>query len=314
MAESDRSVEQFEAYRSLLFTVAYRMLGSAAEAEDLVQDAWLRFASADRDVVRDVKAFLVTILTRLALDRIKSARAQRESYIGPWLPEPILTEGDDPHARALRADRVEYALLTALERLSPAERAVLLLADVLEHDHSEIADILGITPAASRQHLHRARERVAAEHTRFTPSVEEQRRLVDGFMAAVRDGNVDALRSVLAADVTARSDGGGKVPGAGLHPVTGSEKVARLYLGLLAKAPSDFRARVAEVNGSPALLAFAGERLLSVMMFGCSGGAIKEIVAIVNPDKLRIVERQLTSRAETIAHGLTSHGGSQHEP
>ena len=296
MAESDRSVEEFEAYRSLLFTVAYRMLGSAAEAEDLVQDAWLRFASADRDVVRDVKAFLVTILTRLALDRIKSARAQRETYIGPWLPEPVLSEGDDPHARALRADRVEYALLTSLERLSPAERAVLLLADVLGHDHAEIADILGITRAASRQHLHRARERVAADQPRFTPTADEQQRLINGFMAAVRDGNVDALRSVLAADVRARADGGGKVPGAGLHPVEGPDKVARLFLGLMAKAPADFRARVHEVNGSPALLAFAGETLLSVMMFGYDDGAIREITSIVNPDKLRIVERQLTSR------------------
>ena len=160
MAEDDRGVSEFETYRSLLFSVAYRMLGSVAEAEDLVQDAYIRYASADRDIVRDVKAFLVTILTRLALDRLKSAQAQRETYIGPWLPEPVVTEGDDPLARALREERVQYALLRAMEKLSPSERAVLLLADVLEHDHNEIAEILDISAASSRQLLHRARERM----------------------------------------------------------------------------------------------------------------------------------------------------------
>ncbi|HEX6178881.1 MAG TPA: RNA polymerase sigma-70 factor [Thermoanaerobaculia bacterium] len=293
MAEADRRVEEFETYRALLFSVAYRMLGSAAEAEDLVQDAYVRFASADRDVVRDVKAFLVTILTRLALDRLKSAQARREEYVGQWLPEPVLTEGDDPLARAVREEKVEYALLAALEKLSAQERAVLLLADVLEHDHSEIAELLGISAASSRQLLHRARERVAADRKRFTPSREEQARLINGFLAAVRDGDVDTLRSMLAQDVTARGDGGGKVAGAGLHPILGPEKVTRLFFGLLAKAPPDFNVRVAEVNGAPAMLAFTGSTLLSVSIFAFDGDRIAEVSSVVNPDKLKVVNRQL---------------------
>ena len=293
MAEADRRVEEFETYRGLLFSVAYRMLGSAAEAEDVVQDAYVRFASADRDVVRDVKAFLVTILTRLALDRLKSAQAKREEYVGQWLPEPVLTDADDPLARAVKEERVEYALLTALEKLTPQERAVLLLADVLEHDHSEIAELLGISAASSRQLLHRARERVATDRKRFTPSREEQQRLISGFIAAVRNGDVDSLRNMLAQEVTARGDGGGKVAGAGLHPIVGSEKVTRLYFGLMAKAPADFDLRIAGVNGAPALLSFSGSTLIAVSMFTFDGDRIADISTVVNPDKLDIIRRQL---------------------
>ena len=295
MVEADRRVEEFETYRALLFSVAYRMLGSAAEAEDIVQDAWMRFAAADLDVVRDVKAFLVTILTRLALDRLKSAQARREEYVGQWLPEPVLTESDDPLARAVREEKIEYALLTALEKLSAQERAVLLLADVLEHDHSEIAELLGISTASSRQLLHRARERVAGDQKRFKPSRDEQVRLISGFLTAVRDGDVDTLRNVLARDVTARGDGGGKVAGTGLHPIVGAEKVIRLYFGLMAKAPADFNVRFAEVNGGPALLAFSGPALLSVLMFTFDGDRIAEIASVVNPDKLNVIRRQLAA-------------------
>lgn len=295
MVEADRRVEEFETYRALLFSVAYRMLGSAAEAEDIVQDAWMRFAAADLDVVRDVKAFLVTILTRLALDRLKSAQARREEYVGQWLPEPVLTESDDPLARAVREEKIEYALLTALEKLSAQERAVLLLADVLEHDHSEIAELLGISTASSRQLLHRARERVAGDQKRFKPSRDEQVRLISGFLTAVRDGDVDTLRNVLARDVTARGDGGGKVAGTGLHPIVGAEKVIRLYFGLMAKAPADFNVRFAEVNGAPALLAFSGPALLSVLMFTFDGDRIAEIASVVNPDKLNVIRRQLAA-------------------
>lgn len=285
----------FESHRSLLFSVAYRMLGSATEAEDLVQDAYIRFASTDRDVVRDVRAFLVTVLTRLALDRLKSGQVKRETYIGPWLPEPVATETDDPYAQALREERIEYAVLTVLQRLSPSERAVLLLADVLEHDHAEIAEILGITAASSRQLLHRARERVAAEKPRFTPSREEQERLVRSFLAAVRDGDVDALRSVLVESATAGADSGGKVPGAGVHPIVGADKVARLYVGLAAKTP-DFEGRVVEVNNAPALLVYTGGTLAAVTTFTYADHGIAGIAAVVNPDKLALVSDQLISR------------------
>ena len=297
MAEEAGSVTQFEAYRGLLFSIAYRMLGSAAEAEDLVQDAYIRFASSDRDVVRDVKAFLVTILTRLALDRLKSAQARRETYIGPWLPEPVLTGSDaDPFASATRAEEIEIALVAAMEKLTPQERAVFLLAEVLEHDHAEIAEILGITASASRQLLHRARERMAEGKKRFHPSREEQERLLAGFMAALRDGNVDALREVLASDVVAFADGGGKVPGAGLHPILGFDKVARLYLALTKQA-ANLRIEIGQVNGALALVGWAGDRLQLIVTFGFDGDRIAEIATVLNPDKLAFASKQFVDSA-----------------
>ena len=285
---------EFELYRGLLFSIAYRMTGSAADAEDLVQDAYVRFASADSEVVRDVKAFLVTILTRLALDRLKSAQVQRETYIGPWLPEPVFTGNDaDPYARVAREEKIEFALLAALERLSPQERAVLLLHEVLDYDHNEIAELLGITSAASRQQLHRARERVSEGKPRFTPSNEEQRRLIDGFMAALVKGDVDGLRNVLASDVVVRSDGGGKAFAA-KRPIVGFDDVSRFYFGLtkqLAKFP-DAVIDVEEVNGAPALVGSFPDRVQTVMTFVVRDGKIAEILAVLNPDKLRFFERQ----------------------
>lgn len=288
---------EFEAYRGLLFSIAYRMTGSAADAEDLVQDAYVRYASAERDVVRDVKAFLVTILTRLALDRLKSARKQREEYIGPWLPEPVLTGIDgDPYARVTRDEQIELALLRMLECLSPHERAVLLLYDVLDHDHSEVAELLDLTPAASRQLLHRARERVAAEKRRFAPPPDEQRRLIDGFMHALAGGNVEALREVLANDVVARGDGGGKALAARV-PVIGLEAVSRFFFGLAAKYTHGVEFTVEEVNGAPAVVARTDGAITSILTFAFDGRRIAELNSVVNPDKLVFVQRQL-SRVE----------------
>ena len=291
MAEIDGRVSEFEAYRALLFSIAYRMLGSAADAEDLVQDAYVRFAASDADIVRDVKAFLVTILTRLALDRLKSARAQREEYIGPWLPEPVLT-GDDAANRLERDEKIGYALMIALERLSPVERAVLLLYDVLDHDHNEIAEVLGITAAASRQHLHRARERVAEERKRFRPASDEHRRLIEAFIGAIRAGDVAGLRDVLAADVVARSDGGGKAFAA-KRPLFGFDAVSRLYLGLGRQAGPTVGARIEEVNGQPALIITDGDRIVTVMQFEVEEGRIAAVYSMVNPDKLQFIGRQM---------------------
>lgn len=288
-------MNEFESYRALLFTIAYRMTGSAADAEDLVQDAYVRYASTDRDVVRDVKAFLVTILTRLALDRLKSAQKQREEYIGPWLPEPVFTGIDgDPYARATRDEKVEMALLRTLERLSPQERAVLLFYEVLDHDHSEIADLLGITPAASRQILHRAKERVAAEKQRFTPAPQQQRRLIESFLSAVVEGDVARLRSVLAEDVVALADGGGKTFAAG-RPVHGAENVARLLIGVVAKFGQDIVASIEEVNGQLALVGRRDGTITSIGMFTFAGERIKEFVNVLNPDKLAFARRQLSA-------------------
>jgi RNA polymerase sigma-70 factor, ECF subfamily len=291
-------MNDFEGYRGLLFSIAYRMLGSAADAEDLVQDAYVRYASADRDIVRDVKAFLVTILTRLALDRLKSAQVQREQYIGPWLPEPVFTGRDaDPFASAARGEEIQIALLTALERLTPQERAVLLLSEVLEHDHAEIAEMLEITPAASRQLLHRARERVAAERQRFQPSAEEKQRLVESFMSAIQSGKIELLRNVLTADVIARGDGGGKVPGAGMHPIFGLDKVARLFFSLAQHVLASQKIVMEDVNGSPALVRYSNDVVDAVVTFGFDSNRIVEIDTIVNPDKLAFAQKQLGERA-----------------
>ncbi len=287
--------DDFEAYRALLFTIAYRMTGSAADAEDLVQDAYVRYASTDRDVVRDVKAFLVTILTRLALDRLKSAQKQREEYIGPWLPEPVFTGIDgDPYARATRDEKIEMALLRALERLSPQERAVLLLYEVLDHDHNEIADLLGISAAASRQLLHRAKERVAAEKRRFTPPPEQQRRLIETFVAAATHGDVASLRNMLAEDVVALADGGGKTFAA-KRPIFGADMVAKLFVGIVEKFGQGVRTSVEEVNGELALVGRRDGTIVSIALFTLDGDRIAEIANIVNPDKLAFAERQVLS-------------------
>lgn len=288
-------MNEFETYRALLFAIAYRMTGSAADAEDLVQDAYVRYASAlggDASIVRDVKAFLVTILTRLALNRLKSAQHQREVYIGPWLPEPVLTGiAGDPYARATRDEKVELALLRTLERLTPQERAVFLLYEVLEHDHQEIAELLEISPASSRQLLHRAKERVAAEKPRFTPPVEEQRRLIESFMAAVWDGDVDTLRNVLAADVVSLSDGGGKAFAAKV-PVLGVDAVLRLYIGLRTKFGAGITAAIAEVNGEPGVIFRRGNDIASILSFEFEDGRIAALTSVVNPEKLEFASRQ----------------------
>lgn len=293
---------EFEAYRALLFSIAYRMTGSAADAEDLVQDAFVRFQATDTEIVRDVKAFLVTILTRLALDRLKSAQRNREEYIGPWLPEPVFTGIDaDPLARATRDEKVHLALLRTLELLTPQERAVFLLYEVLEHDHAEIAELLEITPAASRQLLHRAKERVASEKPRFTPSADEQRRLIESFVDAVAHGDVAALRNVLTEDVVALADGGGKTFAA-KRPVIGADAVARMYLGIVQKFGQGIERSIEEVNGMLALIARRDGVIASIVTFAFEEGQIAEIASIVNPEKLAFAERQrMTNKAALLS-------------
>lgn len=284
--------EEFEDYRALLFSIAYRMTGSAADAEDLVQDAYVRFASTDRDVVRDVKAFLVTVLTRLALDKLKSAQSKRETYIGPWLPEPVLTgiEGD-PYAKATRDEQIELALLRTLERLTPQERAVLLLHEVLEHDHNEIADLLGVTAASSRQLLHRAKERVAEDRRRFSPPADAQRQLVERFMHALMNGDANALRDTLARDVVSVADGGGKTFAA-KRPVSGIDAVTRLFLGIVRKFGAGVTASIEEVNGAPAIVGRKDGEMLSIWAFEFEEGRIAGIMSLVNPEKLGFARKQ----------------------
>jgi RNA polymerase sigma-70 factor (ECF subfamily) len=281
---------EYEQYRALLFSIAYRMLGSVADAEDVVQDAFVRFANADRDAVRDAKSFLATIATRLALDRLKSAKATREEYIGPWLPEPVLTGDDaDPARRLERSEAVSYALLAALERLTPAERAVFVLAEAFDFDHNEIADTLDVSAAASRQLLHRAREKMSADKRRFEPTRDEQLRLIGGFLDAVQRGDVDRLRSLFAEDVQSASDGGGRVTAA-RNIVRGRDHVARFVAGLASKANPTFNVRVQEVNGAPTIVTYFGDTLQGVVVLVANdAGLITDVDIVLNPEKLTSV-------------------------
>ena len=294
-------VDLFQHYRPLLFGIAYRMLGSAAEAEDTVQDAFLRYAGAAPDQLRSPQAYLSTIVTRLALDRLTAARATRESYIGPWLPEPVLTTDDNGAARAERRESIRLAFLVLLETLTPQERAVFLLREVFEYSYDEVAEMLQLSQANCRQLLHRARTRIAERQPRFQPSPEEQRRLVGRFVAAVEHGDVQGLATLLAEEVVFTGDGGGKVSSA-RRPVVGSTPVARLLLGLfkhLRELPEFAQAslRLASVNGSPALLTLVGPQIDSVLTWHFEGEQVAGIAAVRNPDKLAFLQRQLESGA-----------------
>src|SRR6476646_610749 len=214
----------FSTDRALLFSIAYRMLGSASDAEDVLQDAWLRYRRADRSTIRSPKAFATTIVTRLCLDRLQSARTTREEYIGPWLPEPVLTsEIEGPDTMLQRAESVTLAFLVLLEKLSPEERAVFLLKDVFEYDHAEIGDILGLTADNSRQLLHRAKTHLADGRPRLTGTPESRRAVAERFARAFSSGNGSELSALLAADVGVWTDGGGKVAAA-RHPLLGHDR------------------------------------------------------------------------------------------
>src|SRR6478752_2267371 len=231
-------IDVFNTERPLLFSIAYRMLGSASDAEDVLQDAWMRYRGAAVTAILSPKAFATTIVPRLCLDRLRSARTTREQYIGPWLPEPVLTsEVERPDTVLQRAESVTLAFMVLLETLSPEERAVFLLREVFEHDHADIAAMLDTTPANSRQLFHRARARIAEKRPRFRDAAAAKRPLVDRFVHALRDGDADAFTSVLAADVGFWSDGGGKALAA-KRPVFGRDAVAHLLVGFRRSAPS----------------------------------------------------------------------------
>ena len=293
-------LDQFQAQRPLLFSVAYRMLGSASDAEDVVQDAWLRYSAAQPAEVRSPRAFLTTVVTRLCLDRLKSARAAREAYVGPWLPEPVVTdEQPGPERSMALAESVTLAFMVLLETLSPEERAVFLLREVFEHDYTDIAAMLEMTPANCRQVFHRAKERIADRRPRFRGAAAAKRPLVDRFVHAMRAGDADEFASVLAADVGFWSDGGGKVPAA-RRPVHGREAVATMLAGFHRAAPASgvdlatVSLHGADINGEPAMLLRIGGRLDSVYTFTTDDAAISAIRVVRNPDKLQYLERQLT--------------------
>ena len=251
--------EAFEAHRDLMFSLAYRMLGTITDAEDAVQDAWLRWSAAPRSQVTDQRAYLARIAVNTALNRLRSARARREAYVGPWLPEPLLTEtGPDPAERAEQAESVSMAMLVVLESLTPDERAVFVLREVFGFSHAEIGAALGRPDAAVRQLAHRAREHVQARRPRFDVDWNQQREVTDRFLAAAAGGDIEGLVSVLAPNVTLLTDGGGKTRAA-LRPINGAAKVARFMAGIATRPYmgtdiSSMSIDAAEINGAPGTL------------------------------------------------------------
>ena len=292
-------IDLFQTHRPALFAVAYRMLGSATDAEDILQDAWLRFAGARPSDLRSAKAYLTTIVTRLCLDRLKSARATREEYVGPWLPEPVAT-GDrpGPERSLAQAESVTLAFMVLLETLSPEERAVFLLREVFDYEYGEIAAMLEMSSANCRQLFHRAKGRIAERKPRFRAAMDEKRPLVERFVRAFSEGSEAGLTSVLAEDIGFWSDGGGKVLAA-RRPIFGRDQVVSLLLGFRRTAPAvgvaleSVTLDIVEVNGEPAVLLRVAGRLDGVYVMAVEEGAITAIRVVRNPDKLTYIEHQL---------------------
>jgi RNA polymerase sigma-70 factor, ECF subfamily len=282
--------ELYEELRPLLFSIAYRMVGSASEAEDLVQEAFLRFhrASEEEGRIESPKAFLSTVTTRLSIDHLRSARVRRESYTGTWLPEPLLTaEAPDASQHAETADSLSMAFLVLLESLTPVERAVFLLRDVFDYPYGEVAEVIGKSEAATRQLAVRARRHVDERKPRFEADRRRRDELARSFLAAAEDGDTDRLMKLLADDVVFYGDGGGKGP-AIARPLHGRERVAKFVRNLGTQA---VRARIAlhaaEVNGQPGLVARdESGRIVSVLSLQIADGLIQAVHSVVNPDKL----------------------------
>ncbi|HUS15014.1 MAG TPA: RNA polymerase sigma-70 factor [Chloroflexia bacterium] len=289
---------EFEHYRVLLFSIAYRMTGSASDAEDLVQETYLRYqASAGQEIV-SLKAYLSTILTRLALDHLKSARVAREQYIGAWLPEPILTaeDGGLPLADLEQQETLSLAFLRLLEALSPLERAVFLLHEVFAYSFREIGSMLEKSPANCRQICHRARQALQDQRARFAPEPQRQRQLLFSFLSASQAGDMAALTRLLAQDAVSWADGGGKVPSS-LKPIQGRQAVARFWSFWLNQARPNQRPLTltpAEINGGPAILFWDEDRLAVVITVTLSPVGIQEIDALLNPEKLAYLQEQLS--------------------
>jgi RNA polymerase sigma-70 factor (TIGR02957 family) len=279
----DASLEVFAAHRSLLFTVAYELLGSAADAEDVVQETWLRWSSVALDDVREPRAYLARIAARLALNRVRTLARRRETYVGPWLPEPLLTAPDVADDVEL-AESVSTAMLMVLETLTPTERAVFVLREVFGFGYDEIAGAVEKSEAAVRQVAHRARSHVAARRPRATVTPAEHAEVFARFEAAAVDGDIQGLLDVLAPDVVLVTDGGG-VKKAALRPIHGVEKVLRFLAAVAGDTPAD-RVEVASVNGAPALLMWAGGVLDSVANARLEDGLVTELYFVRNPEKL----------------------------
>ncbi|MEV5987114.1 RNA polymerase sigma-70 factor [Streptomyces sp. NPDC052051] len=287
---ADRATDVFVTHRNLLFTVAYEMLGSATDAEDVLQETWLRWVGVDLAVVRDERAYLVRIVTRQALDRLRALGRCRESYVGPWLPEPLLTAPDVADDVEL-AESVSMAMLLVLETLAPTERAVFVLREVFDLEYGEIAEAVAKTPAAVRQIAHRARAHVAARRPRGIVSPAETRAALEAFQRTVETGDLQSLLDILAPDVVALSDGGG-VKRAMLRPVVGVDKVARLLAARWYRRGAERSVELVQVNGGPGLLVRLDGELDGVLTVRVENGYVTGLYHVRNPHKLSRVERE----------------------
>ncbi|MDV8071465.1 RNA polymerase sigma-70 factor [Rhodococcus sp. IEGM 1366] len=289
------SGDPFITHRRLLFTVAYEMLGSAADAEDVVQEAWLKWTNVDQADVRDPRAFLVRIVTRKALDQLRVLARRREEYVGPWLPEPLLTTPDVADDVEL-ADSLSTAMLLVLETLTPTQRAVFVLHEVFDLGYDELAEAVGKSPTAVRQIAHRARERVAARRPRGIISPADTRKALMALQRAIATGDLHDLVDILAPDVVALGDGGG-IKQALPRPVSGADKVARLFAAGLAGWGAGMTAELANVNGGPALIIWLDGELDSVVSMRVEDGLVSGIYTVRNPEKLsRMVQEAAVSR------------------
>ena len=286
------ALQEFETYRSLMFAIAYRMLGSAMDAEDVVQETYLRYRGVPAETIASVRAFLTTVVTRLCLNRLHSARTRRETYIGPWLPEPLLTESDPaptPPDRLLLHESLAMAFLVLLEELTPVERAVFLLREVFAYEYAEIAAIVDKSEPACRQLFHRAKQQIAARRPRFTPDHEGHRQLLAQFLRAVSLGDMGGLLQLLAADVTLWADGGGKARGAATRPLQGRDAVARFMLASTRLPDAPYYAEIRTVNGEPALILRTADRPFLVLFLTVAQAEVTEIRIAANPEKLQRV-------------------------
>jgi RNA polymerase sigma-70 factor, ECF subfamily len=286
MTARGEHAERFTLLRPLLFTIAYEILGSATEADDVLQDSYLRWAEVDLATVRDTKSYLAQLVTRQALNALRADARRREEYVGPWLPEPLLTDDRDPSADVVLAESVSIAMLVLLETLSPDERAVFVLREVFGFDYGEIAAAVGKPAPTVRQVAHRAREHVRARRKRFD-AVDSERNaeLTAQFLATAASGDVEALMAMLAPDATWMADSGGKVSAA-RRPVVGAERVARAIAGLMRRAGATLHVQIVTCNSAPAVLLYLGEQLEGVITLEIADDKITNFYVMRNPDKL----------------------------
>jgi RNA polymerase sigma-70 factor (ECF subfamily) len=279
--------EVFSENRPLLMSIAYRMLGSSSDAEDAVQETFLRWQNADDEDIRTPKGYLATIVTRLCIDQLRSARSQREVYVGNWLPEPIPTSVQKHPASSVElAESVTMAFLVLLESLSPVERAAFLLHEVFDYDYKETAEIVGKTEANCRQMIHRAKEHIASRHHRFDPTREETERVTNEFIEATQNGDLSRLMMLFAGDAVLLSDGGGKASAA-INPIHGADAIARLVMGVAKKTASYGAVHMpSEVNGQPAFVTSIDGEPITVTILDIRDGLIRNVFIVRNPEKL----------------------------